>query len=149
VEGVSSDFESNRQVFHFPNLESELGEIERVAKIHGGNDPHTWIAAFMEAARSAKIQKLSEETWARLENSDSFAIAPGDWEAVARHAYHGGDNPRDWLSLRNAIEHGSVVDAPIILVKASKPQLVSGNTRLMVARAMDLRPDVLFVDLPA
>lgn len=58
---------------------------------------------------------------------------------VERNAFHIG---RDWESVKTALEGGVPLDAPIIMKRGDQTHLVSGNTRLMVARAMGIRPQV-------
>lgn len=79
-----------------------------------------------------------------MENTDSLDIEYDDWGTVAMHASQGN---RDWESLKLKMESEGEIDAPIILRKGGTLHLVSGNTRLMVARALGKTPKVVIVDM--
>jgi hypothetical protein len=98
----------------------------------------------MEASKIATLSSLSEDDWGRLENTDSFDITKGDWGTVE---YHSNAGARDWKSLKTRLEQGQAVDAPVIFKKGETLHLVSGNTRLMVTRALGMVPKVLVVEL--
>lgn len=55
--------------------------------------------------------------------------------------------PRDWQLLKSKIENGESLDAPIICQKGDRLHLVSGNTRLIVTRALGMLPQVLLVNI--
>lgn len=52
-----------------------------------------------------------------------------------------------WEDLRQKIEQGQELDAPIVLKLLNEIHLVSGNTRLMVARALNKTSKVLLVEM--
>ena len=135
-----------KKQFVFPNIESEMGEIERVAATFSSEDQGAFIGRFIEKAKIASLSPLSEEIWSKLENTDSFGILAGDWNEVE---YHAKAEPvlRDWQGLRAKIEDGKPMDAPIIARLKDTLHLVSGNTRLMVSRAARIRPEVLIVNM--
>ena len=127
--------------FIYPNIESERGEFERTA-LKFGIDVDTLI--FL-AKEEGVLQTLSKAVWDGLENTDSNRFDYGDedaWNQV-RQCSEIQKSPRDWMSLRNGLENGQIIDAPIILKIANTHYLVSGNTRLMVARALGITPNVL------
>ena len=134
-------------VFVFPNLDNEIGEIERVAKEFTKVSQKGFAQRFMRIAAESKVRELSEEEWQTLDNTDSNDIQKGDWDKVAHHSVADGAHPRDWETLRNRMESGEPLDAPIILKSDNRLHLVSGNTRLMVAQALGVRPQVLIVDM--
>lgn len=131
--------------FVFPDIEKELGEIERVAKLYAKG----FSERFVRIARESKLSELSEEEWRVLDNTDSFDITLGDWEIVKLHSTAGSQSlhPRDWQMLRSKMKRWEPLDAPIIINARGQLHLVSGNTRLMVARALGIRPQVLSVDI--
>ena len=133
-----------KEIFTFPNLEKEEGEIERVAKECTDEDPAEFTKRFLDLARQTKLVELSGEVWAALNNTHSQQVEKDTWDTVA---HYGRIEGRDWQSLKEKIEHGAPLDAPIILKNNSGFHLVSGDTRLMVAKAMGLTPKVLIVDL--
>ncbi|MEI8061875.1 MAG: hypothetical protein WCG97_01090 [bacterium] len=136
--------EGLKEIFVFPSLENERGEIERAAGVFAGENTDAFVSSFMEAARVSELVPLPEEEWAKLENTDSHDIPIGDWGMVK---YHSDSEGRDWQSLKTKIESGESLDAPIILKTAGKLHLVSGNTRLMVSRAIGITPKVLLVNM--
>lgn len=135
-----------KKQFVFPDIESEIGEIERVAATFSADNQSGFINRFMEKAKAGHLTPLSEETWLKLENTDSFGILAGDWNEVE---YHAKAEPvlRDWQALRDKIIGKTPVDTPIIAKIGDTLHLVSGNTRLMVSRAAGIRPEVLIVDM--
>jgi hypothetical protein len=88
--------------------------------------------------------------WSALDNTDSFDIPPDGWDKIAEHVssvnYETGAT-RDWKKFKLMMEQGQKVDAPILLKHSGELHKVSGNTRLMVARAMGKTPKVLVVEI--
>lgn len=143
---------SNKPEFSFPRIEAEGGEIERTAReflnIENEEEIKVFLIHFKEIARGTSPIELSDEIWSKLNNTDSYDIEVGDWNAVDYHATaEHQDLPRDWQSLKLKMEQGEPLDAPIIAKKGDSLHLVCGNTRLMVARALGIRPKVLIVDV--
>ena len=88
-----------------------------------------------------KYLELTDEAWSQLENTDSWSkIKPGDMDTV-RCLSAGYE--RDVGSILLAIESGQPLPAPTILEYNHRFYKVSGNTRLMVARALNQHPMVL------
>jgi len=85
-----------------------------------------------------------------LDNTDSFDITPEGWEKVAENIDYTNQETgakRSWQDLKQKTEQGQELDAPIVLKYQDELHLVSGNTRLMVARALGKTPKVLFVEM--
>ena len=140
--------EASTITFAFPNVETERGEIERVGQEFSEEELDVFVSRFIEVAKKAQLISMSEEMWSRLENTDSYDILPGDWEKVDSHFVAGKpEAPRDWQKLKSKLEKGENLDAPIIYQKGDKLHLVSGNTRLMVVRALGKTPQVLLVNI--
>ena len=138
----------SESLYVFPMIEREIGEIERVAQLFAPNTQEEFIQKFISHAHSTHITLFDEDSWKILENSDSFGISVHDWAEVAHHAVQGHtDHPRDWKDIKEKLEKGIAVDAPIILKRGGVFHLVSGNTRLMVARALGIKPAVLIVTM--
>ncbi len=131
--------------FKFPSFEDEEGEIERVGK-HFEFTQENFIEMFIERAQESKLTELSEQVWGSLENTDSYEVEKGDWSIVAEHA-DAHDPKRDWEGIKSKLENKVLLDAPIIAKVGSTFHLVSGNTRLMVSRALSIIPQVLIVDV--
>lgn len=107
-----------------------------------------FLEKFVEQARKNTLVTLAEDLWSKLENTDSYDIPKGDFEMVKYHAVEGNPNaPRDWETLKSKMEKGDQIDAPIVCEKGGKLHLVSGNTRLMVARTLGIVPQILLVKM--
>ena len=146
---MNESYEKVPQVaFVQPNIEAEKGEIERVASVFATDNPEAFVSDFLERAQSATLEPLAEGDWQKLENTDSFDISVGDWSAIEYHAVgRNPDAPRDWEALRVRAQNGEALDAPIVAEVDGILYLVSGNTRLMVSRAMGVTPMVLIVKM--
>ena len=134
--------------FTFPDLEAERGEIERVANEFSQDDHNVFVEQFMERAKGSPLITMELDMWSMLENTDSYDISPGDWDTVDNHAVAGNpDRPRNWQYFRLMIENEENLHAPIVCQKNGRLHLVSGNTRLMVARALGKAPQILLVNM--
>lgn len=131
--------ESAPKHFVLPDIDKEKSEFDRVA-IKYGLDSET--LQFL-ASEEGSSQDLSNEIWEKLDNTDSNLIKEGDWNAVQEYSNSAN---RDWLDLKQKIEKGVQVDAPIIIKYGKEYHLVTGNTRLMVARALGIVPQVLIFE---
>lgn len=111
-----------------PKVALDLGlDIEDVqSKISGG-----WLTA------------LNLGIWAFLKNSDSWTIESME-EAEVRAAMR----DEDLQPTLDMISAGQTVPAPVILLLGDgSPYLLTGNEKLMIARAMDTEATVFFVDM--
>ena len=134
--------------FVFPEVERESTEIQRVAKEFAHADQDQFLSRFIETARESQLTQLSEDVWSNLENTDSFDVNRGDWDLVNNHAVNGHPHrPRDWKLLKSKMENNENIEAPMLCKFGDRYHLVSGNTRLMVARALGVMPSVLMVDI--
>jgi hypothetical protein len=133
---MKESFEAQREYFKYPDIEAERGEFERVGQTFGVDSDTLMFLAKEEG----EFISLNDSLWGILENTDSYKFGKGDWSAVAKFS---NEYARDWESLRSKIEHGGPLDAPIILKMNGIYHLISGNTRLMVARALGITPKVL------
>ena len=141
---------SKAQVFVFPNLKDEVGEIERVAHLYAPENERDFMENFLEASKRSQLVDLDEDLWSKLKNTDSYDIKSGDWDKVGEYIDFSNiknDYNRDLGDLKQKIEQGQEVDAPIILKHDDTFHLVSGNTRLMVSRALGKTPRVLIVEM--
>ena len=132
---------TQQKQFGFPDIEKERGEFERVASSYGV-DADTLL--FL-AGEEGVLQDLGEDLWSKLENTDSNRFGVGAWDEV-REASESQEVKREWKTLKEKMERGESLDAPIIAVVEGVPHLVSGNTRLMVARALGITPKVLLFE---
>ena len=129
-----------------PDLLSERNEITRTATFIAGGDAMPAVRKrIYDALTQANLVSLSDEDWAILENTDSRDIQHGDFETVKKMAEA---NNRDYLKIKNALEQGTPLPAPtIVRYGEDKLHKIAGNTRLMVAKALGIRPQVLIGDI--
>ena len=132
-----------------PDLQKERGEIERVSlEVFQEQDTNKFFSQFLKASKEAKLIEISEDMWQQLENTDSFEISSQDWDTVRIHAEdEHPDHPRDWKYYKTIYEQGGTVETPTVVKRDDRLHLVAGNTRLMVARALGIKPKVLLVEL--
>jgi hypothetical protein len=150
MEHLPAQESKNEANFIFPSIEKELGEIQRVAQKYNPQNQEAFVSTFSERAEKAKLVDLTEEIWRALDNTDSFDIPHNGWQQVAEHIDHTNKETgatRDWKDLKQKMENKQELDAPIILKYSDEIHLVSGNTRLMVARALGKTSRVLFVEM--
>jgi cytidyltransferase-like protein len=89
---------------------------------------------------------LSDDIWAKLENTDSYDVKSLK-DAIRLAKKYG----KDWESTLAAIKSGEIMDPPMVLnYDKTKYYLTSGNTRLMFYKALGITPKVLLatIDLP-
>lgn len=116
----------------------ELGEIKRTVKALD-LDPRL----VKDAVLAACLEVLRDKDWAELENTDSWGINLKDARRVAKQY---GMNLKRILQ---GFRAGAVIPAPIVLFREDeKPYLIGGNTRLMAASAVGVRPKILAVRMP-
>ena len=134
-----------------PDLKRERGEIERVLQEFLGEVPSKEnLKRVMEILDNAPMAELSEELWESLENTDSFHnIRPGHLEDIEKivEEYNQELDPENKRYFERHLERylkGIPMETPtIIRNKDGISHLISGNTRLMVARALGVRPKVV------
>jgi hypothetical protein len=134
-----------------PNLQNERSEIERAVSEFVGIEPtHENVERVIESIGTALISNLSEADWQKLENTDSFEnVRPGHIEDVERiiETYNkdlSRGTQRNVSLLVGGFKSGNEMETPVILESESGYlHLVSGNTRLMVARVLNIQPKVI------
>ena len=123
----------------------ELAEFERTARAFttADNDIKTNVATLKLKYKTAKLKTLSLSDWKRLRNTDSYMTET--IESAQKSIKRNGE-PRNLISIINEFITGSV-RAPIALQLSDKSlYLVAGNTRLMVARFLDIKPRIVVVE---
>lgn len=123
-----------------PDIFAELGEFQRVGELYGIDSATLMYVAEYEG----ELVPLSDVVWENLENTDSKDITAGDWATVEHNSIV---LKRNYTDLRDKLQAGKEIDAPIIMRYKNSYHLVSGNTRLMVARALSMRPRVLLFEV--
>ncbi|MFT5849903.1 MAG: ParB-like chromosome segregation protein Spo0J, partial [Patiriisocius sp.] len=68
------------------------------------------------------------------------------WEKV-RECSESQPQLRDWELLRDRLQSGQATDAPIVMKFGDRYHLVAGNTRLMAAKALGVRPQILLFEI--
>jgi hypothetical protein len=116
-----------------PSFEEEVGEFKRITGLF--NIP---LSSLQLLFPEGTAEELSDESWSQLENTDSWETTT--LELVFEAATQVG---RDAQSLLEAFQADRPMKMPIVLcLESGKEHLVSGNTRLMVCRALGKRPQV-------
>lgn len=133
-----------------PNVQNERGEIKRaIQEFLSEDSTEENIKRVLAILESSPLLDLSDEEWAALENTDSFHnVRVGHIEDAEQinERYNQElkpENKRDFEALLGAFRVGRPMEAPTILKNKGKLHLVSGNTRLMIARALNGQPKVI------
>jgi hypothetical protein len=133
-----------------PNIGEERGELERVlSEFFTETNSKPTYESLVATFQNASIVELSDEDWSRLENTDSFEhINRGDIHKAREYVEElNKDLPveyrRDFNRLLTSFEHSKTIECPMIVSFDGHLHLVSGNTRLMISRALGIRPKVL------
>ena len=122
--------ESKSPLLWIPILQAENEEIERTADELGL--PYDIV---YNSFASGKEVTLTDEMWSRLENTDSYDI-DSEEEAIELARHYGKD-------IQSILAAEKTPPALILQYSPNKYYLVGGNTRLMVARAKGINPQVI------
>ena len=134
-----------------PDLKHERGEIERVLRGFLGETANKEnMKRIMDILENAPMVELSEKLWESIDNTDSFHnIRPGHPEDAETKVEEynqelAPENKRNFKRHLKCYLNGTPMETPIIIKnKEGILHLVSGNTRLMVARALGVKPKVV------
>ncbi len=121
-----------------------------MARTYSPEDSDGFTRIFIEKAKEGYLIDLTEDAWSSLQNTDSFDIPKDGWDDVAHHTNHINQetgSTRNWEDLGQKIMQGDKLDVPIVLKVRDELHLVSGNTRLMVARALGKVPKILLIEM--
>jgi hypothetical protein len=131
-----TEMDDNR--WHRPDVDEEHDEIVQQARSLKLDPDH-----LKSAVTHGKLGPLSRRHWSKLDNSDSWHTKSVE-SARARAETYG----RDIDSVMDALHQGHPLPAPMVLHrKGERPYLIGGNTRLMAARALGVRPHVIHVHM--
>ena len=119
--------------------EDEEGEFERVAADEG-----VPLKALKQAFKNHAVEELTDDQWAGLENTDSWETDSFDkvhklaveYDKNLNYVIHQFGSPKQKVEMSIVLKR-----------KDGSTTLVAGNTRLMMARALGVRPKVMVVDL--
>lgn len=118
-----------------PPLQEEIGEFVRVCKTFGIR-----LSSLISLFHNGTIGCIDEETWSKLGNTDSWKTVK--LEQVFKKAEHYGRG-RNAHILLNAFRADKPMEIPIVLFFTDgRTHLVSGNTRLMICRAIGKCPKI-------
>ena len=114
-----------------PLLEEELSEFIRVSKELGIN-----LTILFSLFDEGTVEVMDNQTWCSLENTDSGQALSVDDVIQISTSYE-----RDARVLLSAFRAETDMYMPIVLfLETGKTHLVSGNTRLMICRALNITP---------
>lgn len=101
----------------------------------------------MVGAPRAALEKLQLDDWLQLENADSRDptwVLDEVIEWLKSRVQDGKDESRDVDSLIRGFDLGNRIPASVMLFRKNLPPfLVAGSSRLLVARAKKLVPEIL------
>lgn len=140
---MKESIEKTAGCFKLPDIRNEKGEFGRVAETFNID-----LAALIQLAEDGELVSLDPMIWEHLDNTDSNKFSEGDWDDVHDHSNPNGKFKRDWKTLKETMEAGTVLDAPIIMKYGELYHLVSGNTRLMISKAKGITPKVFIFEVP-
>lgn len=134
-----------------PDLNKEKGELKRVAREFLGREDA--VKELRDSLERSNVVELSESDWESLENTDSFhnvRFGSIDDARKITEEYNmllDEDSRRDFDALLEGFTENKEMQCPTIVKKGGKMHLISGNTRLMISRALGIRPKVIIVEL--
>ena len=129
-----SEKSPGREVFRKPNLETERGEFVRVGSAFGIDDS----VLMYQAEHEGSMIKLTDDMWSQVRNTESYHVAVDGHDEAAEIALR---HSRNYHAVAEQM-YTEPIDAPIIMKYGDIYHLVSGNTRLMAARAYGVTPNV-------
>lgn len=134
-----------------PDATTEDGEIRRVIREFLREEPsQERVEGITRLLNAGADIELSDDQWEALQNTDSFhGIRPSHLEDAQRIAAQyneslPAENRRDFQKLLEGFRTGASMEMPMILKdREGVLHLVSGNTRLMISRALRIRSRVI------
>jgi AAA+ ATPase superfamily predicted ATPase len=120
-----------------PDLEKEKAEIDRTADVFKIDS-----SILYEKLKNAKLVPLNNNLWKKMKNTDSWNINNIEKAEKLSKLYD-----RNIDEIINGFKNNQSIPAPIVVISKGIPYLVAGNTRLMAARAMKIRPMILVSNL--
>jgi hypothetical protein len=111
---------------------------EKPSKDEEKNEFSRYPKKYWNKFEAGRLVDLDEKTWSNLKNTDSYSIKDIDHAKELANIYK-----RDIESILKADK----LPAPIVVEKNKEYELVSGNTRLMVARALKIKPKIWLIEI--
>ncbi|MDB4940262.1 MAG: hypothetical protein JWO40_687 [Candidatus Doudnabacteria bacterium] len=137
-----------------PNPEKEQGEIQRAVQEFLKVQPSGEVLQqVIDQINISPIVDLADDTWSLLENTDSYDIRPGFLEDAENlteeyNSQLSVENKRNFKALVQGFKRNQPMEVPIIIKSNDRLHLLSGNTRLMISRALSIKPKVIIAELP-
>ena len=128
--------------WQLPSFSKEYEEIKRYLKKELKKDrlSDDDFEDYKEQFKHSNMRELSDYVWMQLKNTDSWKV--DSFKKVVELSAH---YKKDYKKILKAIVEEKYIDAPIVIRKGGEYELVSGNTRLMICKILNIRPKVLFL----
>ena len=123
----------------------EAEEFERTAEefTQDKAELKTNIKFLQTGYKIAKVKSLSDSDWKKMQNTDSYSTKT--LESVQKAIKKNGE-PRNITTIINEFMSSAVRIPICIKLGDGVLYLVAGNTRLMVARMLDILPKVVIIN---
>ncbi len=121
-----------------PDVMDELSELRQTSKEFG-----LPLQSLFSAVENGKMEVLSDDLWHKLDNTDSLrATTDAGAKRIAKK------NRKDFDYINEAFLNNQELPAPIVLVMPDHaPYLITGNTRLLAAKAGNETPSVWMTEI--
>jgi hypothetical protein len=128
-----------------PDLKGEMDELQRVVQdLSRDENIETTVKELVNAFNDSTEERISDEVWSKLENTESNEIEKGDMKAVYKIAKtYNKTNPQ---KLAQSFADGDY-KRPLIVQFGDRYHLVAGNTRLCTAAALGIKPNVFIAKI--
>lgn len=123
----------------------EAEEFERTTKEFTPDSTNfkTNLKSLQIKYKTAKLKSLSSADWKKLQNTDSYLTTTIE---DAQKAIKQNGEPRNILTIINEFLSGSVRSPIAIRLGDGSLYLIAGNTRLMVARMLEIMPKMIIIE---
>ena len=96
--------------------------------------------------KKSNIVSLSDQDWRKMQNTDSWKTDTLSKVIDQIKKNEATSETRDWKAILNTFELGRC-GAPIAYRRGDKILvLIAGNTRLMMSRALGIKPNIVIID---
>jgi hypothetical protein len=117
--------------------DAEFDEVERTSIEKGIN-----LQTLLDVLDNGSMVELNDNMWSNLENQDSWQIQEGQ-EGFQMAVDLANSYKRNWSYVVKGFKENHTMPAPIIIKLPDQTcYQISGNTRLMFAKALGIRPKV-------
>jgi hypothetical protein len=123
-----------------PDIENEMDEIQRASQdLSRDEDINISVEKIVKSFENSEEERLSNDIWSKLENTESNEIQKGDIRSVMNIAKkYDKTDPKKLIKILKSGDY----ERPLILNFGDRYILVAGNTRLSTAAAMGINPKV-------